>query len=251
MAIIPALVSFAPGTTIVSADMNSNFTSIRDAFNNTAVLTDLAKTITVTHTISADPGLILSAAVSRIVPGATSLSLRNSANSADNLLLTDAGAATFRGAIVAPIGASASTAKHAQVLYQNSGLSTTSAVEVSIASYPLPANALDVNGKIIRLTMVGRGGGPSPLARCKFGATYVDGGASSIGATFAITSYIVRTGAATQLGIGVLLTSNAVSGPVATAPAETLSGAITIDFRGQTGSGTLFVDLVLVELLAA
>lgn len=35
-------------------------------------------------------------AISRIRPGATSLSFRNNANSADNLIITDAGAATFR-----------------------------------------------------------------------------------------------------------------------------------------------------------
>ena len=44
--------------------------------------------------------LSLTAAASKIIPGATSLSLRNNADSADNLSITDAGLATFRGAIV-------------------------------------------------------------------------------------------------------------------------------------------------------
>lgn len=46
--------------------------------------------------LTADPGLTFSAAASRIIPGATSMSLRNTANSADNLILLDAGTATFR-----------------------------------------------------------------------------------------------------------------------------------------------------------
>lgn len=47
------------------------------------------------------PGtLSLSTAASQIVPGATSLSLRNNANNADNLLILDAGTATFRAGVI-------------------------------------------------------------------------------------------------------------------------------------------------------
>ena len=41
----------------------------------------------------------MTAAASQIIPGATSFSIRNTANSADNLLLTDAGVATFRNLV--------------------------------------------------------------------------------------------------------------------------------------------------------
>lgn len=53
-------------------------------------------TVTVGNVVITAGTLNLSAAASRIIPGATSLSLRNNANSADNLLLTDAGIATLR-----------------------------------------------------------------------------------------------------------------------------------------------------------
>lgn len=43
--------------------------------------------------------LNMSAAASLIVPGATSVSFRNNANNADNLLIVDGGTATFRGAV--------------------------------------------------------------------------------------------------------------------------------------------------------
>lgn len=51
---------------------------------------------------TADPYLPLliklsGSATSKIIPGATSLSLRNAADSADNLLIADAGTATIRG----------------------------------------------------------------------------------------------------------------------------------------------------------
>lgn len=44
--------------------------------------------------------LKLTTAVSKVVPGATSLSFRNNADSADNLILTDAGAASFRTSVI-------------------------------------------------------------------------------------------------------------------------------------------------------
>lgn len=44
-------------------------------------------------------GLTLSAAAGKIVPGATSLSLRNTADSADNVLVSDAGNVTVRGSL--------------------------------------------------------------------------------------------------------------------------------------------------------
>jgi hypothetical protein len=52
MPLCPTLVSFAPGTTIRSADVNSNNTALRDTLNISAVLVDVARTITVGHTIS-------------------------------------------------------------------------------------------------------------------------------------------------------------------------------------------------------
>lgn len=50
-----------------------------------------------------NPGrLLLTAPAAKIIPGATSISLRNNADSADNLLMTDAGAGTVRASLTAP-----------------------------------------------------------------------------------------------------------------------------------------------------
>lgn len=48
--------------------------------------------------------LTLTAAASRIIPGATSFSLRDTANANDNLLMTDAGVATIRGGLTVTAG---------------------------------------------------------------------------------------------------------------------------------------------------
>ena len=52
MPAIGTLVNFSAGQKLVSADMNSNLSAIRTAFNTSAVLSDTATTITVTHTWS-------------------------------------------------------------------------------------------------------------------------------------------------------------------------------------------------------
>lgn len=119
MAVIPSLTTFSPSVTIRSADANSNFSAIRTAFNDTAVLTDTARTISVTHTWSASQSfgagiavtgtITMATAVSKIVPGAVSFSIRNNADSADNLLVSDAGAVTVRAGLSATTGAFSST----------------------------------------------------------------------------------------------------------------------------------------------
>lgn len=53
--------------------------------------------------------IVISTAVSKIVPGATSLSLRNNADSADNLIITDVGAATLRDKFTAGAATSATS----------------------------------------------------------------------------------------------------------------------------------------------
>ena len=53
-------------------------------------------------TVTGAPDVTLGTAASRIVPGATSLSFRNNANNADNLILTNGGLATLRNALSIP-----------------------------------------------------------------------------------------------------------------------------------------------------
>ena len=61
-------------------------------------------------TISSAFRLLFGAAVSKIVPGATSISLRDHADANDNLILTDAGAATIRNGLTLTAGDAVITA---------------------------------------------------------------------------------------------------------------------------------------------
>lgn len=139
------------------------------------------------------------------------------------------------------------------VVAQFGTLTTTSGVEVSLASYTLPANALSVNGQRVRVTL----GGLSPLGgatvKVKFGATDVTNGlAPGANEVFYFQTMIARTGAATQFATGLTVKTATVSLQRAGA-AETLSSAVLIDVRANvtTGGQTLAVDSVLIEYLAA
>lgn len=116
------LVSFSPGQVISSSNVNSNFAL--------CVLTDTSRTITVTHTFSASQtfsagltsgaAITLSTAASKVVPGATSLSLRNNADSADNLLVSDAGLVTARIGVVVTSGSSTLNNSDGPLILNNS-----------------------------------------------------------------------------------------------------------------------------------
>jgi hypothetical protein len=81
--------------TALSTDLPANMQTINDAI---VTLAD-AQTISGRKTLSHANGLALSAAASKIVPGATSLSLRNNADDANNLLISNAGAVTVRSVL--------------------------------------------------------------------------------------------------------------------------------------------------------
>lgn len=100
--------STVTGTLTVTSTINSQ--TISAAANLTGSLV-VANGLTVTAgglivtagnvTVTAG-NLIFAAAASQIVPGATSLALRDNANANNNLLLSNAGLATFRNGIISP-----------------------------------------------------------------------------------------------------------------------------------------------------
>lgn len=95
----------------------------------TSLVADLALKATLaapsfTGGITVTGAVTLATAVSQVIPGATSLSLRNHANSADNLILTDAGVATIRGGLTVTAGGEVITAGGLQVALGNVGIAT-------------------------------------------------------------------------------------------------------------------------------
>lgn len=87
--------------TIVRVAHNANVAVLDNAVMLTAAQSLSSKTL-VAPTVSGT--LTLSTAVSKVRPGATSLSLRNNGDSADNVLVTDAGVVTLRSNLVAGVG---------------------------------------------------------------------------------------------------------------------------------------------------
>ncbi len=213
MGAIATLISFSPSTKIKSSEVNANFTAIRDAFNATAVLTDVAKTITVSHTISADPGLILTAAVSRIVAGATSFAIRNAANSSDNLLVTDAGVVTARG-----------------ILKVSGGLAGTDDLEVAGAGTVTIKNAIAGGGLV---TVGGGGTGGNATVNVQKGGA----GTSRFQVEGTDVVKVRKTGWATWTGTPNRATKDTATATLADV-AQTLKALID-DLHGTAGHGLI------------
>lgn len=88
--------SWAISVTGSAATLTTTRTIWGQNFNGSANVTGALTGVT---TISMSGALTMTAAVSQIVPGATSWAVRNTANSADNIIITDAGAVTFRSTV--------------------------------------------------------------------------------------------------------------------------------------------------------
>lgn len=89
------------GANDVSIEANAGIIHLRPAGTNSA---------TNEVTVDGSGRLTFANATSQVIPGATSLSLRNNANNADNLILTDAGIGTMRNALKVPPSAGGTVA---------------------------------------------------------------------------------------------------------------------------------------------
>lgn len=213
---IASLTSFSTGTAALAAEVNANFAAIRTPVNADVLwLTKTGQTMTQTMTwsaaqtfsaapvcsagISVTGAITMATAASVIVPGATSLSLRNNADNADNLILTNAGAATFRSTVGGITTLSCTT-----VTATNLGGTVTTAAQASITSLGT-LTALTIGGN---LTFTGAN------------RTIVPGTTSlsirNVGDTVAVLSVSASgiaigtgTGMSTQIGVGILTTATA------------------------------------------
>ncbi len=185
---------------------------------------------------------------------------RLAAGGADVVAIATALATVFKpmdvqGALRALAGgaSSANVFRVPVVLFKAQALSHTNVTESSVTSFSLPASTLDTDGYALRITITGEvTGSNSGFPRLKFGATNLDANAAILNAhKFVLTAKIVRTGAATQRAM-LEWNDNGTITLLKTTPAETLSGAVTIDVRSSenTGGTTVF-DSVIMELVAA
>jgi hypothetical protein len=161
------------------------------------------------------------------------------------------GDATYVGIGVAGTPVSGVQYRVPAILYQNANQSTTSTTDASVASFSLPGTSLGANVQAVRITARGRETTQAGSFNVKFGATVLGTVTPAAGAAWVYTATVTRTSATAQLA-NVDFIQGATAGTASAAPAETLSGAITIDFRGSvTSGGTLFVDYMMVEFLSA
>src|SRR6266571_5037270 len=185
---------------------------------------------------------------------------RLAAGGADVVAIATALATVFKpmdvqGALRALAGgaSSANVFRVPVVLFKAQALSHANVTESSVTSFSLPASTLDTDGYALRITITGEvTGSNSGFPRLKFGATNLDANAAILNAhKFVLTAKIVRTGATTQRAM-LEWDDNGTITLIKTTPAETLSGAVTIDVRSSenTGGTTVF-DSVIMELVAA
>lgn len=111
--------------------------------------------------------------------------------------------------------------------------------EDNLITYSLPANALSVNNKAVRVTTWGSGvsTADATTVKCYFGATAVLTRilTASQANTWRATFEVVRTGATAQIATGAFINGGTVVTSVQSnaSPGETLSGAVTIKCTGQ------------------
>ena len=123
-------------------------------------------------------------------------------------------------------------------------------------TYSLPANTLNANGKIIRLTAWGELAGNGNLKTIKLycGSTAINNAnTAAAGQTnFRFTADIIRTGAGAQESIGYSMFKTNTFGSGFTTPAEDETGAITLKITVQNGAvsaADIVVHGMMVEVL--
>jgi len=126
-------------------------------------------------------------------------------------------------------------------LFRAANLSTTNTVDTSLTTYVLPANTLQDDGAQIRVVTLLRAATQNCSFHIKFGATDLGTYTIISGQASVVETVIARTSVNTQRS------ASAQGGSAGAAPAELLSGAVTLDFRGSvTAGGTLSVDSIEV-----
>src|SRR5262245_4960970 len=118
-----------------------------------------------------------------------------------------------------------------------------STVETDLWSYSLPANALNANGRGVRITAFGTFAANTNLksVRVYFGASVLvlHGALAFNNQTWRVVGEVIRTGASAQVGNAVATSTLGFSQSLTTLSiAENTAGAITIKMSGQNGTAS-------------
>lgn len=238
--------SVVPGATDYSIRNNANSTDNVLVTDAGAVTTRAGLTVSSGNVTLTTGALVFNAAHSSVVPGATDLSFRNNANSADNLLLTDAGVATIRAGLTVSSG-NATLTTGALVF----GAATSSVIPGATSlSFRNNANSADnllisnAGAVTVRAGLTVTAGGATVSA----GNLAVSSGTITASSTVQGTQLIstVSTGTAPLTVSSTTLVSNLnvqfLNGHPSSDFITSLSGAVLTDGSSQTKSGALTVQ---------
>lgn len=196
-----------------------------------------------------------------LMAGAAAQKTSGNANGGDIDLVPGAGVGTGTlGLVKIPAGGSTTKIMPSGVIYVNvTPASTAGTSEETLMSYSLPANALNANGRALRITAVCSTAANANNKGLKilFGAASVaDNGIKAVNnGSIILSGIVIRTGASTQLafggsdsrGTGLDIHDNTLT----TSAAETLSNAVTIALRGTTptSAGDITAYALIIEML--
>lgn len=131
------------------------------------------------------------AAASKIIPGATSISLRNNADSADNLIITNAGAATIRAGLTITTGGLVVTAGGVTV--------TATGITITAGGLTLTDDNITFNGTSKKIIQPVTSLLIRDHADANTNVTITDAGAMTVRTTLTATGGIVAAGGYTAL----------------------------------------------------
>lgn len=153
------------------------------------------------------------------------------------------------------VGTSSLVSRPSRLLMATNG-GTGATGESSLCQVSIPANALALTNDSLRIKLHGNAVTQAMQLRVKFGASYIlniaGGNNVAVGEVYEAECVIRRTGAASQVAVGRLLHGATLATLERSLPAETLSGTVLLDIRGNTASagGIVNVDLATVDYLS-
>lgn len=203
--------------------------------SGTSALQAMTATTGVFSSTVTTTGLTISTAVGKIIPGATSLSHRNNADSADNLLITDAGAVTTRSTLTVTAGGFTVTSGTSALQALTATTGVFSSTVKATSGYLFATNPIVTpSGTTTVIQPNGSGGGVviNDFASTRNNFSITDAGAATIFNGLTITQGGLTVSAGTTAVQALTATTGVLSSTL-----SALSVAVT---GGSSGAGKMW-----------
>lgn len=224
---------------------HANADASRFKIDHTTGLVTIPQGVT-TSGILTGASLALTTAVSKIVPGATSFSIRNTADSADNLIITNAGAATIRAGLTITAGGLTVTAgaMAGPSLAVTAGLTSSGPTGAGIGY------ATGAGGAVTQITSRTTG---VTLNKLTGAITTSSVGAIGIqsGAVFTVTNSTVAIGDTILLALRSGSSTGLAQPSIAAVAAGSFDILVYNPSTAATESGTQVINFVVIKAVSA